>query len=95
MINRDVSVTEGNSPIQESMLSRYVMHPRKHSDYHIAQKILSDFIQIPQEMLIPGNDLLSLLRNAFTEIVSHVGDADYFTVRVILTAKNKKCQSHQ
>lgn len=57
--------------------------------------MLSDFIQIPREMLIPGNDLLSLLRNAFTEIVSHVGDADYFTVRVILTAKNKKCQSHQ
>ncbi|CEP06794.1 hypothetical protein [Parasitella parasitica] len=49
----------------------------------------SEYIRIPEDILIPGDNVVNLLRNVFHEIAPNVGHIDYFTDRAILTAKNK------
>jgi hypothetical protein len=49
----------------------------------------SSLIQIPPEMLLPGDNLLNLLRSVYFDILSRATEPDYFVDRCILTPKNK------
>jgi hypothetical protein len=47
----------------------------------------SDFISIPQETIIPGDNLLNLIRHVHCDIANNVHN--YLVGRAILTTKNK------
>lgn len=46
-------------------------------------------MSIPETMSIPGDDLLHLIINAYSDITPSVNDPKYFVGRAILIAKNK------
>ncbi|CEP10636.1 hypothetical protein [Parasitella parasitica] len=48
----------------------------------------TDFIRIPDEILLPGDNLLNLLTNFYFAISRNVNDHTYFASRAILKAKN-------
>ena len=49
----------------------------------------SDFISIPQEMIIPGDNLSNLIRHVYCNIANNVHNHNYLMGRAILTTKNK------
>lgn len=49
----------------------------------------TNLIPIPQDMLLPGDNLLNLIRSIYFDIASSALDPEYFVERAILTAKNK------
>jgi hypothetical protein len=49
----------------------------------------SDFISIPQEMIIPGDNLLNFIRHVYCDIANNVHNHNYLMGRAILTTKNK------
>ncbi|CEP18373.1 hypothetical protein [Parasitella parasitica] len=48
----------------------------------------TDFIRIPDEILLPGDNLINLLTNVYFDILRNGNDPNYFASRAILTAKN-------
>ena len=55
----------------------------------LPRNIPSDFISIPQEMIIPGENLLNLIRHVYCDIANNVHNHNYLMGRAILTTKNK------
>jgi hypothetical protein len=49
----------------------------------------TNLIPIPQNMLLPGDNLLNLIRSIYFDIANSALDPEYFVERAILTAKNK------
>ncbi|KAL7322346.1 hypothetical protein PS15p_212248 [Mucor circinelloides] len=55
----------------------------------LSQDMPSSLIPIPQGMLLPGDNLLNLIRSIYFDIASSALNPDYFVERSILTPKNK------